>query len=112
MKRVTESRAGHGADPSFFRAICLRARRGDESWDVAGRELLRHVDRLVDLQDLDGWPVAGDRLCEIARGGSDAELLAWLRTYLPRCVARVPAEAHARFLTGCWRALDDEPSGL
>ncbi len=88
--------------PTFFRAQCSIASQG-HGYDGAGRELSRHLERLVpyDVEN-DDWLYAIGKLERAVADSNDDEVVNWFLDYFPQCMALVPTRRRKTFLRGVY----------
>lgn len=92
-----------GACPSFFRASIRSAQKGGGGgYADAGHQLIGAVETIV-------FGDVKDEVLEEFTALVDAEShMAWLDTYLPRCMALVPRRRRESFQNGIQRWLDEQ----
>jgi len=89
--------------PTFFRACIRRAQKGGSlGYAEAAYQLIGAVETIV-YGDVEG------EVLEAFTVLTDAEAhMAWLDTYLPRCMALVPRRRRESFMAGIQRWLDEQ----
>jgi hypothetical protein len=107
-------RGVHGGLPSYFRASCYTASRGENAgYFGVGRMFAASLANEVpyDLED-DEWQTEVEALEELVAADDDAGAWSWFKTHFPRCMAIVPPRRKDRFLAGVRAAYEDEGFGF
>ena len=108
MRQMTKGFSG--AVPSFFKALCLEAKRGGTStYAVAGQELARHAGSLL-LEEMEE-DEAGELLEDLNDSAADENreaILAWFDAHLPGCLKLVPGRRRGAFASGVIGAAEQE----
>ena len=104
MRRDSTKRSVSAARPTFFIASVLESKRSPLGYVHAGYTLAMHAEQMVDGELDDG--AYGEFERHVV--ADDAEgLYAWLRRYLPRCMALVPHARREAFIRGIAQAMED-----
>ena len=101
-----------GACPNFFKALCYKVSQGgDRSYYSAGYELARHLSSNID----DDTQLK--KLVRILETKNEIQMRhnirSWLKSYLPRCMERVPSRRqNSSFMDGFVKCIDDGNADL
>ena len=118
-----EKPRGKGACPTWFLARCHEAQQGGTGgYSAAGYTLAGNLPSMVswDMEE-EQWAKELERLGELLAPlnhnrpwgpDDDAAVWSWLQQHLPRCTALVPTRRRQQFLSGIYRAYEDESIGL
>lgn len=93
--------------PSFFRACCQDGMlSGSFGYDSAGRELARHLCKLIPIElDYAEWVHEIECLRPHVEASNGKEVLRWFFARFPRCMAFVPKRRRGSFLRGAYMSL-------
>ena len=102
-----------GACPTFFKAICLEARRGGGlGYDRAGTQLTHVAAELVAFDTDEEWTEKLKGLEALLLARDDAGVLGWFDRELPKCMALIPRRRRASFLAGVYREVEEDDGVL
>ena len=101
-----------GACPTFFKCLCYEASLGgDRSYFRAGYELARSLAQNID--DPDQLEILNQILEIKNEEKMRHKIRIWLKTYLPRCMKRVPnRRQHCSFMDGFVQCIYDDNAYL
>jgi len=103
----------HTGVPSFFRACCHEARRGNRcTYAHPGYHLTIHLwsQQPYDMDD-DKWAKETDRLTNALDQHDDDGVWNWFKEHFPKCMKLVPTRRKAQFVAGVRQAYDEERIG-
>jgi hypothetical protein len=105
---------GYGACPTFFYATCRTASYGGRnSYEDAGYTLARNVSDLSPYDvDEEDWQTRLEELAALVADENDQAVLAWLKRYVPRCLAMVPSRRRQSLLRGIYRYANDDGNDI
>jgi hypothetical protein len=114
MRLLIEKPKGRGACPSFFFAQCREASLGGAGgYRNAGHSLASTIAQLPpDWIEEDQWVPELEKLQALIEAGSDEEIIAWFKRWVPRCMALVPARRYDSFLRGVYACVIDEENSV
>jgi Holliday junction resolvase RusA-like endonuclease len=103
----------HLGVPTFFRACCHEASRGNE-WTYAhpGYHLVIHLwDQQPYDFDEDKWSKEIERLTGALDQGDDDGVWNWFKEHFPKCMRLVPSRRKDQFVAGVRQAYEEEAVG-